>query len=75
MPATLLTVAGIWRADPDSVLFQPEKAISADEWAALVAKLPESSRAELAGRESPGTRAAAVRALASVFDFREAALP
>ncbi len=72
-PATLLTVAGLWPADPDSVFFQPEKPVSADEWNALVARLPEEVRAKLACVETPGTREAAVIAVGGVIDFR--ALP
>lgn len=74
-PATLLTVAGLWTPDADSVLFQPEKSVSADEWKALVARAPERFRVKLAGVESPVTRAAAVRALAEAIDIRELPLP
>jgi hypothetical protein len=67
-PATLLSVAGIWRADSDSVLFQPDRPVSGDEWAAIVGRAPESMRESLR-KATPESRAAAVRALASAIDF------
>lgn len=34
--ANLMTVAGIWPADADSMFFQPDKAIPAGEWSAFI---------------------------------------
>lgn len=75
VPATMLTVAGLWTPDPDSVFFQPKKPMPASEWSALVARLPERFRARFAGSEPPRTRSAAVQALAGAIDFRELPLP
>jgi hypothetical protein len=66
--ANLFTVAGIWRADADSVFFQPEKVLTDGEWDAAIERVPESARASLR-KLAPATRAGAVRALADAIDF------
>ena len=73
-PASLLTVAGIWRADADSVFFQPEKPLTAGEWTAAIDRAPETTRAALR-LQSPATRSAAVRAIATAVDFDQLPLP
>jgi hypothetical protein len=73
--ATLLTVAGIWKADADSVFFQPDKTVSANEWAMLLARVPEGFREKLSAAELPSTRAAAVIAVAGAINLRELPLP
>jgi len=66
--ANLMTVAGIWQADPDSVFFEPGKAISPDEWWAIVERAPAASREPLRAK-TPTTRAEAVRALMAGVEF------
>jgi hypothetical protein len=34
--ANLLSVAGIWRADAESVFFEPDKVVSPGEWSAAI---------------------------------------
>ncbi len=71
VPATLMTVAGLWKADADSVFFRPEKSVSADEWKVLVQRAPEQPRANLVQVKPPATRAEAAAKLADAIDFRE----
>jgi hypothetical protein len=66
--ANLLTVAGLWRADTDSVFFQPDKTMSAEEWRAVLDRLPASA-AEALRVKTPTTRAEAVRVLATCLDL------
>jgi hypothetical protein len=66
--ANLLSVAGIWRADTDSVLFQPHRSISIEELSGLVERAPASAREALRAQRS-GTRGEAVRALAEAIDL------
>lgn len=66
--ANLLSVAGLWQADPDSVFFQPDKILTAEEWRQRVARLPVAARASLPATP-PATRAAAVQLLFTVLDF------
>ncbi|MEA3213517.1 MAG: hypothetical protein QOE70_6574 [Chthoniobacter sp.] len=68
--ANLLSVAGVWQADADSVFFQPEKAVSSEEWSAAVERAPASAR-ETLRQQTPATRAEAVRALLAAVDFTE----
>lgn len=65
--ANLMSVAGIWHADADSVFFQPDKLISAAEWNAAIARAPAATRDAL-GKQTPATRAEAVRALAAICE-------
>ncbi|MFM9960024.1 MAG: hypothetical protein ACKV2Q_02225 [Planctomycetaceae bacterium] len=50
--ANLTTVAGPWKADPNSVYFRPDQPVTPEEWLALGQKTP-----------LPRDRAAAVQAL------------
>jgi hypothetical protein len=74
VPASLMTVAGLWTPDADSVLFLPEKPMTASDWAARVARLPERFRAKVADAKVPTTRAAAVRLLAGAINVRDVPL-
>lgn len=67
--ANLFTVAGIWRADADSVFFQPEKALATGEWNAVIERAPASERDALR-EQKPLTRADAVAALARIVPFQ-----
>ena len=69
-PANLFTVAGIWRADADSVFFQPEKMLASGEWDAVIERVPESARDALRARK-PATRADAVAALNEIVRFEK----
>lgn len=53
------SVRGWWKPSADSIFFEPEKAVAAEEWSALLARLPAEHRARLSA-EPPGTRAEAV---------------
>jgi hypothetical protein len=68
--ANLFTIAGIWRADADSVFFQPEKALADGEWAAAIERAPASVRDALRERK-PVTRGDAVAALNEVVRFEK----
>lgn len=68
--ANLLTVAGIWNADPDSVFFRPEKGVTSEEWNATLQRVPESARKTLP-LEPPTSRAVAVRSLMSAIRFED----
>lgn len=68
--ATLLTIAGIWAADPDSVFFRPEKTVTSEEWAAALQRIPGAARKTLT-LEPPTSRSAAVRALMSAIRFED----
>lgn len=68
--ATLLTVAGIWTADPDSVFFRPEKEVTSEEWNMALQRVPDAARKTLP-LESPTSRAAAVRTLMSAIRFED----
>ncbi|MGB8169525.1 MAG: FAD-dependent oxidoreductase, partial [Chthoniobacteraceae bacterium] len=74
LPATLLTVAGVWKADADSVFFAPEKEISSDEWRGAVSRLSEKARENPALGARPSTRAEAVATLWKVAAFAELSL-
>jgi hypothetical protein len=63
-----MTVAGLWRADVDSVFFQPGKAISPEEWRAVIERAPAAARASLR-EKAPATREEAVRALLACVDL------
>ncbi len=67
--ANLLTLAGLWRADLDSIFFQPDKPVAGDEWEAVIGRSPESVRDTLRKLPPPTNRTAAVRALADTLDF------
>ena len=70
--ANLLTLAGLWRADADSVFFQPDKAVSATEWNAVIERIAIPATAAAVLRKStPATRAEAVRALAAAVEFAQ----
>ena len=69
--AGLMTLAGIWRADADSVFFLPDKGISAEEWEATVARAPIAAHDALRKQAPPATRSAAVRVLASAIAFEQ----
>ena len=60
--ASLMTVAGIWKADPDSVFFRPDRPVSPEEWDAARQRVPVASRDQLA-QQPPASRAAAVQVL------------
>ena len=68
--ANLFTVAGIWRADADSVFFQPEKKLADGDWDAVIGRAPASARNALRER-IPATRAVAVAILAEVVPFEK----
>ena len=68
--ANLFTVAGIWRADADSVFFQPEKMLANGEWDAVVARAPASAHDALLARK-PATRADAVTVLNEIVRFEK----
>ena len=65
--ANVLSVAGIWKPDADSVFFQPERKVSEDEWTAIVARVPESQREKLKALTVPNTRVDAVQLLWTVL--------
>lgn len=60
--ASLMTVHGIWKADPESVFFRPDQAVTADEWDAARQRTPVTARSQLP-QQVPVSRAAAVQAL------------
>lgn len=68
--ASLMTLAGLWQPDADSVFFQPDKSISAAEWAAVIARAPTAAQPKLR-TQTPATRAAAVRELAAAVAFEQ----
>jgi hypothetical protein len=68
--ASLLTVAGIWKADPDSVFFRPDQAVTPEEWQAMLQRVPDVTRKSLPS-EPPSSRAAAVRVLVSAIRFED----
>ena len=55
----LLSIAGVWKPDADSIFFQPDREFSADEWSALLSRLPDSASLKLKAAAVPKTRAAA----------------
>ena len=63
----LLSVAGVWKPDPDSVFFQPSREFSVDEWSALLARLPDAARMKLEAMIAPKTRAEAATVVWSVL--------
>jgi len=69
--AGMLTVAGIWKADAESVFFQPEREMSGEEWSAVVARVPEERRVQVSTIQKPATRAAAVAAAWSAMQNGE----
>lgn len=68
--ANLMTLAGLWEPDADSVFFQPDKPISAAEWAAVIARAPTATQPKLRA-QTPATRATAVRKLAEAVPFEQ----
>ena len=60
--ASLMTVAGVWKADPESVFFRPNHPVSPEEWDAARQRVPVASRNQLLPNP-PVSRAAAVQAL------------
>ncbi|MBA4067067.1 MAG: hypothetical protein C0501_25830 [Isosphaera sp.] len=64
--ANLLSVSGVWKADPESVFFRPDAGVSAEEWAGLRGRVAEGVRGRLPDRP-PATRAAAVRLVAEAL--------
>lgn len=66
--ANLMSVAGIWCPDSNTVSFEPDKPVSSAEWRAIIERVPASSLQALVGK-LPTTRAEAVCALASAVDF------
>ena len=68
--ANLFTVAGIWRADADSVFFQPEKKLADGEWTAVIERAPADLRAALR-EQNPATRADAVKTLGELVRFEK----
>ena len=60
--ASLMTVAGLWKADPESVFFRPDQAVTAEEWDAARQRTPVTARSQLP-QQAPVSRAAAVQAL------------
>lgn len=74
--ASLLAVAGVWPADAESVFFRPDGPVSAEAWAAALARVPDGAFVSAAARERlgnmkkpPATRGEAVRTLAEGIVF------
>ena len=67
--ANLMTLAGLWHADAESVFFQPDKAVTAAEWEAVTGHVPAVNRDALRKQAPPATRGQAVRALAGAVAF------
>ena len=61
--ANLLSLKGVWRPDAESVFFQPEKAVSMQEWQSLLDRVPADARKRMP-TDVPATRAAAVQSIA-----------
>ncbi|MBI5802698.1 MAG: FAD-dependent oxidoreductase [Verrucomicrobia bacterium] len=55
----LLSVAGMWKPDADSVFFQPNREFSADDWSVLLSRLPDSAGLKLKAAAAPKARAEA----------------
>jgi hypothetical protein len=60
--ANLMTILGIWKADVDSVFFQPDKVVSKEEWSAALDRASAAWSETLRGK-TPATRSDAVEAL------------
>ncbi len=60
--ASLMTVAGLWKADPESVFFRPDQVVTAAEWDAVSQRVSTAVRGQLQ-QQPPRSRAAAVQAL------------
>lgn len=57
--ANLLSVAGVWRADAESVFLEPDRPITAAEWQAAVERMPVATRESLRAKQ-PATRGEAI---------------
>lgn len=68
--ANLLSIAGIWRADAESVFFEPGKEVSPAEWSAAVERTRGLTQDTLPA-QAPATRADAVRVLAAAVDLNK----
>lgn len=68
--ANLMTLAGIWRADAESVFFGPGKGVSPDGWRRVIERAPASARETLRAK-TPSTRAEAVQALLAGVEFEK----
>jgi len=68
--ANVLSVAGYWKADADSVFFQPDKPVSSEEWKTWREQLPAVVQVRLPNT-LPATRTAAVHALFDAMKFKE----
>ena len=66
--ANLLPLADLWRADADSIFLRPNKAVTAEEWRAVIERAPAATQPKRR-TQNPATRAAAVRGLADTVDF------
>ncbi|MEQ2009076.1 MAG: FAD-dependent oxidoreductase, partial [Limisphaerales bacterium] len=55
----LLSIAGAWKPDADSVFFQPDREFSVEDWSVLLARLPDAAREKRKAAAAPKTRAAA----------------
>ena len=66
--ANLLSVGGLWEADADSVFFQPEKVLTAEEWRQRADRVLPSARKNLSP-PVPSTHADAVQRLFDAVDF------
>ncbi|MBC7816561.1 MAG: FAD-dependent oxidoreductase, partial [Planctomycetaceae bacterium] len=71
--ASLMTVAGIWKADPASVFFRPDQPVTPEEWDAARQRTPVTFRNQLQ-QQPPISRAAAVQALSKAIRFEEVSL-
>lgn len=65
--ANLLSLRGLWKPDPDSVFFDPDRTVSPEEWALVRQRVPAAQRGRLPA-SPPASRAAAVRLLAELLD-------
>ena len=66
--ANMLSVAGIWKADSNSVFFKPEELMTEESWKSLVSRLPAAAQENLKDLAVPTTRAAAVIAAYGVMN-------
>lgn len=69
--ANLMTVAGVWKPDPDSVLFDSQRVVAPDAWRAAVERCPVDKRS-LLHHSMPRNRGEAVRLLMAQFPSHEA---
>lgn len=68
--ANLMTLAGIWWADAESLFFEPGKGVPPDEWRRVIERAPASARETLRAK-TPSTRAEAVQALLAGVEFEK----